>query len=73
MKEKIIETLRTVNRKNFPSFIMWLEDTDFFTAPCSKDHHLNRKGGLMEHSWNVYNLFKEKNKRYENIKKSFFT
>ncbi len=34
----------------------WLRtDTDFYIAPASSTHHLARKGGLVEHSLNVFN------------------
>jgi hypothetical protein len=65
-KEKILGELRQVRRKLMGDFINWLEDeSDFFTAPCSVGHHLNVEGGLAEHSWNVFLLFKEKNERYK--------
>lgn len=64
MRKQILTELKKVKRKNFPSFIMWLEETDFFSAPCSKDHHANFEGGLAWHSWNVFKLFKEKNEKY---------
>ena len=32
-----------------------LEELGFFEAPASTKFHLNVKGGLMEHSWNVCN------------------
>jgi len=54
-----------INREGCDKLTEWLLKSDFFTAPCSKDHHLNREGGLLEHSINVYNLFIEKNVRYD--------
>ena len=36
-------------------FINYLENqTDFFTAPASTKYHLSEKGGLLQHSLNVY-------------------
>lgn len=32
-------------------------ETDFFTAPCSTRYHLCEKGGLVQHSLAVYNIF----------------
>ncbi len=32
----------------------WLERSDFYTAPASTRFHGNYKGGLLEHSMNVY-------------------
>jgi hypothetical protein len=64
IKDKIIEELRRIRRANIDYLLGWLEDSDFFTAPCIKDHHLNIEGGLAQHSWNVFKLLKEKNERY---------
>lgn len=65
MKAKIIKVLSTVKRKGISNLILFLNRSNFFMSPCSVSHHLNIKGGLAQHSWNVYNLFKEKNKRYK--------
>lgn len=35
-------------------FLEWLESTDFFTAPCSTNYHLNIECGLVAHSLNVF-------------------
>lgn len=45
-------------------FEEWLLASDFFTAPCSTKFHLACRGGLAEHSLNVYSLLKEKVERY---------
>lgn len=34
--------------------VEWLDSSDFFTAPASTQYHANYKGGLCEHSLNVY-------------------
>jgi len=55
-----------LKKRKYRSFTNWLVDgTDFFTAPASTCFHNNFKGGLMEHSMQVYKLLKEKNKRYK--------
>ena len=57
-----------IKREGIQNLIKWLENnpqTSFYKSPCSKDHHLNYEGGLAIHSWNVYELFKEKNQRYK--------
>lgn len=64
MREQIIKELVSIKRKGINKLIKYLDKSDFFTAPCSIDHHLNIRGGLAQHSWNVYLLFKEKNTRY---------
>ena len=45
-------------------FLTWLRESDFYKAPCSTEFHLNREGGLAQHSYNVYVLLKEKCIRY---------
>ena len=54
MKEEYIELLKITNRNGIDKLIQWLEQTDFFTAPASTKYHLSKKGGLLEHSLNVY-------------------
>lgn len=63
-KELILNELNKSRRGGIIHLIQWLEDSDFFYAPCSKNHHLNTPGGLAQHSWNVFKLLKEKNERY---------
>jgi 23S rRNA maturation-related 3'-5' exoribonuclease YhaM len=54
VKEKIIELLRSTGRDGIENLITYMEEAEFFTAPCSASHHLNKVGGLAEHSLNVY-------------------
>lgn len=54
MKEEFIRLLESTERKGIEGLIKWLESTDFFTAPASTKYHLNKEGGLLEHSLNVY-------------------
>lgn len=56
-KEIFIMTLKEncKNRFDVDKFINYLENqTDFFTAPASTKYHLSEKGGLLQHSLNVY-------------------
>ena len=53
-KEQFIETLSATGRKGIENVIAKLEETGFFEAPASSRFHLSCKGGLMEHSLNVY-------------------
>lgn len=55
MKNKIISLLKSTERKNIENLIGYMEQSDFFTAPCSTQYHLAYEGGLAEHSLNVYN------------------
>lgn len=60
MKDRILTLLKSVNRDGIDNLIEWLEKSDFFTAPASTKFHGNYEGGLAEHSYNVYQLFKLK-------------
>lgn len=53
-KEKFTEILSSTGRKGMDSVIAKLEESGFFDAPASSRFHLSCKGGLMEHSMNVY-------------------
>lgn len=54
VKDKIIDLLKSTEREGIDRLIEAMEQGGFFTAPCSTDKHLSRKGGLAEHSLNVY-------------------
>ena len=43
-----------VKRDGIKELMAYLTTTDFYQAPCSRNHHLNVKGGLVTHSLNVY-------------------
>jgi len=43
-----------IKRDGADKLLEWLKTTDFFEAPASTKYHLNRPGGLLEHSLNVY-------------------
>lgn len=55
-KEEFITLIRSINRPNakIEALIERLESTDFFYAPASANHHASYRGGLCEHSLNVY-------------------
>jgi len=59
-KERFIELLRSTKREGIEDLISWLEGTDFYKAPASTRFHGDYKGGLVEHSIKVYEIFKEK-------------
>lgn len=66
IKDQIMNLLSNVNRQGMGKLITYLEqDTDFFIAPASTRFHGNYMGGLAEHSLNVYELFKKKNKEFD--------
>lgn len=56
MREKIVNLLRSTDREGMNNLIQWMDDNGFFTAPCSGGTHLSKKGGLAEHSFNVYEV-----------------
>jgi hypothetical protein len=63
-KELILETLGKIERPGMDKVIEFLKESDYFTAPASTKYHGNYPGALAEHSWNVRELFHEKNKKY---------
>ena len=53
-KEEFIEILSGTGRKGIDEVLSKLEETGFYEAPASTKFHLSCKGGLLEHSMNVY-------------------
>lgn len=53
-KEFILEQLSSVDRIGNEKLVKMLEKSDFFYAPASVKHHLNKEGGLAEHCTNVF-------------------
>lgn len=43
-----------IKRDGLDVLLKRLSDSDFFIAPCSTKYHLNYRGGLCQHSLNVY-------------------
>ena len=60
MKEEFIELLKKTNRENMDKLIEFIEKTDFFKAPASTRYHGAYQSGLIEHSYKVYEILKEK-------------
>lgn len=56
MKDYFIDLLLKVRRAGIGDLINYLEDSDFFEAPASTIYHGSYRGGLVEHSLNVYNM-----------------
>lgn len=63
-KEIILGLWGLVERAGINELINFLNESDFFQAPCSTKYHLAKVGGLAEHSLNVYNLLREKVNRF---------
>ena len=55
LKKKFQSRLLETKREGMENVIKHLERLGFFAAPASTKFHLNVKGGLMQHSWNVCN------------------
>jgi hypothetical protein len=55
LKQLFKDKLLSTGREGMETVIEKLEELGFFEAPASTKFHLNVKGGLMEHSWNVCN------------------
>lgn len=72
IKNNILNELSQITRPGIAALKDYLLNSDFFESPCSATFHLNIPGGLALHSWQVYNILKEKNKRY-NLKLKFET
>lgn len=53
-KEEFIRIMHSLSRKGVDRLLEWLEKTDFYTAPASTKYHCAYKGGLVQHSLNVY-------------------
>lgn len=64
MKQKITKLLWKIDREGIDELIKYLKYSDYFQAPASTKFHGCYEGGLAEHSFNVYKLFKEKNQRF---------
>ena len=55
LKEQFKERLLSTKREGMETVIKHLDRLGFFVAPASTKFHLNVKGGLMQHAWNVCN------------------
>lgn len=53
-RQQIIGLLRSTRRAGIEQVIKYLDDNGFFIVPSSVHHHHNWKGGLAQHSLNVY-------------------
>ena len=57
-KEEFLRIAReNIKREGLEELLSFLEGTDFFTAPCSTRFHLAERGGLCQHSLNVFDRF----------------
>ena len=60
-KVRFISIIReNVKRNGVENLIEWMEKTDFFEAPASTKYHSAYRGGLCQHSLNVYDVYMDK-------------
>lgn len=65
-KLEVENLLSTVDRAGIEELITYLREfCDFYTAPASAVYHSNYKGGLCQHSLNVYHNMVKLNELYE--------
>lgn len=53
-KEMFMGYIRQIRREGIENLISWLDKSDFFSAPASRQYHGSYAGGLLQHSLNVY-------------------
>ena len=53
-KEEFLEIFYEIDRDGADKLLDWLEKSDFFTSPASTRRHSAYRGGLCQHSINVY-------------------
>lgn len=63
-KDHITEKLTSTGRPDIQKLVEFLDESDFYTAPCSRGHHLAIKGGLALHTKNVLDIALEINGDY---------
>ena len=56
MRKQFNELFDHIKRDGKDELLQYLEDNEYFTAPCSSQYHLAEEGGLLEHSINVTEL-----------------
>lgn len=50
----LIKELKTIEGARIDELLTFLDESDFYTAPASTKYHNSVKGGLCDHSLNVY-------------------
>lgn len=71
-KQKFLSIITKIQRPGIEKLIEWISnpdpnECDFFIAPSSSNFHGNYKGGLCEHSLNVYHNLLKLRDMYENM------
>lgn len=60
IEEKVKKLLNKIDRPGMPELMEFLEKSDYYEAPASTKYHGAYKKGLIEHSYQVYEILKEK-------------
>jgi hypothetical protein len=63
-REYILALFGQTSRPGIDDLREWLKGSDFFTAPSSTGFHLSCRGGLAQHSLNVFNVLEAKAASY---------
>lgn len=58
--EQFEELMSTIERPGIDKLMDYIRKSDFYTAPASTKFHLSCKGGLLQHSLNVYEAMKHR-------------
>lgn len=66
--EEFIALCKKINREGMDELMEWLDSSDFYTAPASTRFHGSYRGGLLQHSLNVYHEFVRVLKAYPEVK-----
>lgn len=65
MKDKFFDIVnKNIKRNGIENLMIWLESSDFFSAPASTRFHECYEGGLVEHSLKVYRIFKHLTQKF---------
>lgn len=69
MRDRFIQICqRQIKRSGIVELLRYMDlETDFFTAPASTKYHGNYRGGLLEHSLNVYDALKKLNSLFPDL------
>jgi len=77
LREQFNKAINFINREGISELVIFLESTDFFTAPASTIYHNNFEGGLLEHCINVlkfalhnFNMIIKEKPEYEYLRES---
>ena len=63
LRNEFKNLLLSTGRDGIENLIVWLDETDFYSAPASASKHGAYEGGLLNHSMNVYKLLVNFNKK----------